>query len=412
MADENVLGDAASGAANGAAAGSIVPGVGTAIGAIGGGLAGIASGIISQIISGPQRQQAYNAINQANNIIQQLGLPASQATPIILDQLRQAGIADPQVLQNVANATNAYANIAPDTSNIQAQQQALQALQQRGNVGLNAEDRASLQQIRNQVGADAEGRRQQILQNMQAMGQGGGGAALAAQLQASQGEANTESQQANAQAATAAQRALQALQASGSLAGDIRNQNYGIASNQAAAQNEMNRFNISNQYNTGVLNNQQQNAAQLYNAQNQQAISNQNVANQNAELLRQKLGQQQDFANQTGLAQLKAGALGNVANMYAGQAANTGQIASGIGSGVGGILGGVGQYINGVNALTAGSSVPLASSGGQVSITPAQIQAFINQYGSGALNSSANPQNTPSQTPEQLANMFNNQGNS
>lgn len=328
------------------AIGNAIPGIGTLIGGVGGGLVNVIGGIIGSIFGNEDRQKAYDALNKANDMIQALGLPPSQATPIILQQFQQAGIYDPKILQQVEHAGNAYANIAPDTANINAQQQALQALQQRGTVGLNAEDRLALQNIRNQVGADAESRRRQILQNMQAMGQGGGGAALAAQLQAAQGESNTESQQANQQAAIAAQRALQAIQSAGSLAGDIRNQNYNVASNRAAAQNEMNRFNIGNQLNVNQANQQAQNQAQLFNLQNQQGISNQNTAQNNAELQRQKLGQQQDFANTTGLAQLKAGSLGNLANTYQGKAANTGQQIGGVAGGIANTLGGIGQYYN------------------------------------------------------------------
>lgn len=339
----------ASGAAAGAAAGSIVPGIGTAIGAVGGGLINTIGGIIGAIAGGADRTAAQAALNQANQLIQQLNLPPSQATPVILQAFQNAGIVDPKVLQQVQQAGTAYANIAPDTANINAQQQALQALQQRGTVGLNAEDRANLQQIRNQVGADAEGQRKQILQNMQAMGQGGGGAALAAQLNAAQSSANTESQQANAQGATASARALQAIQSAGSLSGDIRNQDYSIASNKAAAQDQMNRFNVGNTLAVNQANQTAQNAAQYYNQANAQNIGNQNTQQANNELYRQIAGQQTDFANQVGLAQAKAGALTGQAANYNQQAQNIGSQISGAAGGLATTAGGIGQYINNSN---------------------------------------------------------------
>jgi len=320
--------------------------IGTLIGAAGGGLINTIGGILGGILGNQDRQNALDALTKANELIQALNLPESQALPIIMAQFQQAGIYDPKILQQVEQAASSFSNIAPDTANIEAQQQALQALQERGTVGLNAEDRLAMQNIRNQVGADAEARRRSILQNMQAMGQGGGGAALAAQLQAAQASSNTESQQANQQAAIASQRALQAIQSAGNMAGDIRNQNFNVASSRAQAEDQMNRFNVGNQMAVNQANQQAQNAAQLFNVQNQQNISNQNVGQTNQELLRQRQGQQQDFANQYNLAQAKAGGLSNIANAYQDKAANTGSQIAGVSGGLAGVAGGIGQYYN------------------------------------------------------------------
>jgi hypothetical protein len=336
----------ASGAGAGAALGTVIPGVGNLIGGVGGGLIGVVGGIIGAIAGGQDRQKAFDALAKANDLVQELGLPPSQATPIILEQFKQAGIYDPKLLQQVEQVGTDFSKIAPDTSNINAQQEALKALQERGVVGLNAEDRLALQQIRNQVGADAEAKRRQILQNMQQMGQGGGGAALAAQLQAAQASANNESLQANQQAAIASQRALQAIQGAGNLSGDIRNQNFNVASQKASAQDQMNRFNVGNQMSVNQQNQQAENAGQLFNIQNAQGISNQNVSQTNNELLRQRSGQQQDFANKVNLTNVKADGLKNIANAYMDKAAATGQQIAGVSGGLANVAGGIGQYYN------------------------------------------------------------------
>ena len=308
-----------------------------------GGIISAVGGIVGGIAGGAQRASAYQALTNATNIINKLQLPPDQAIPIILDQFKQAGVYTPELEQAVNNGVNALQNVQLNQPALQAQQQALQQLQQRGNVGLTAEDRVAVNQIRNQASADAQSRQAQILQNMQQMGQGGGGASLAAQLSNAQNASNMEANQSNQTAATAANRALQAIQASAGQANQLQGQATNLATQKAQAQNEMSRFNIQNQMAQNLNNANIANQAQQYNVQNQQNISNANTSQQNAEYLRQKQGQQQDFANQVGLAQLQSQAQNNLANMYLGQAANTGQMVSGVASGIGGGLAAYGQ---------------------------------------------------------------------
>lgn len=325
--------------------------IGTAAALAGSAIAGIGSSIVGNIAAAGDREKARQALIKANDMIEKLGLPPSQATPIILEQFKQAGIYTPENIAAVEKGVNAYNAVQEDPSLRNAQIKALQQLQDRSVVGLTAEDRVAMTELRNRAGADAEARRQQILQNFRQMGQGGGGASLAAQLQAQQASSNEASAAADRQAAVAAQRALQALTQSGSLAGDIRNTDFSQASQRAQAENEMNRFNIGNQMNVNQANVNARNQANLYNIQRQQNVSDRNVGMSNEELLRQRQGQQQDFQNKFNLTQAQANAQTNLGNVYNNQAAQTGQLFSNIGAGLSGALSAAGQYSANQSAL-------------------------------------------------------------
>jgi hypothetical protein len=216
-----------------------------------------------------------------------------------------------------------------------AQKQALIQMQQRAKVGLSAEDRAALNQVRTQTAQDAKAKEAQILQEMQSRGQGGGGAELIARLQAGQSGADRASTASDAIMAQAQERALSALGQSAQQAGSMRSQDLDVAKTKAEALDERNRFLAQNSIsrqgrNVGALN-----EAQQQNLANAQSIKNQNVTAANQELQRQVQAQQQTYADKlkyaagiTGQQQAAANYYGDTANAKAAQ-----QVAMGKGVG-------------------------------------------------------------------------------
>lgn len=180
-----------------------------------------------------------------------------------------------------------YGKISEDPRLRDAQMQALQGLQdiyRQG--GLTAEDKARQAMINQQAAQQERGQREAILQNMQARGIGGSGAELAANLAAQQSGANQRAMGGLQTAANAENRALQALLQGGQLGGQIRGQEYGMASDKARAQDIINQFNVANA-----------NQAAMQNWQNRQNIQNMNTGGRNQSFQYNQQNQQQSYIN-------------------------------------------------------------------------------------------------------------------
>lgn len=325
MSIQGAIGSAASGAGLGT---SILPGIGTAVGGILGGIAGLFG-------SSGDRDKADEAMRNAFNEINQLGLPPDQSKEIFVKHLQAAGVYNPKVEQALDAGVSKLSQVQEDSSLKDAQMQALKNIQQRAKVGLTAEDKLALAKVQQQAARDSEAKRQQIIQNMQMRGQAGGGAELAAQLAAQQAGAEGQAEQGNRVAAQASQNALQAMGMSGQLGSQIRQQDFGINAQKAQAADEMNRFNVSNQIGQQARNVAAQNQGQQMNLANAQRISDTNVNLDNAEQQRQLQAQRNYWEDLKSRATMRANAYKAKADDASGQAAQKQQGWQNIGSGVG-----------------------------------------------------------------------------
>lgn len=193
-------------------------------------------------------QQAFGTIDGINSenyqngaIDQVLGLNAPTLTPVQAEQQQASGMAGVQA----------------DPAARAAQQQALASLMQSGTDGYGIEDRAATNNALAETNANAAGRAGALQNQMQARGMGGSGFALAAQLANNQNAAQTSSLAGMNAAAGSRQRALQAMQAGGSLASNIRGQSFDEGAKKAAAQDDINARNAAmrqqaNLYNSGL----------------------------------------------------------------------------------------------------------------------------------------------------------------
>lgn len=270
----------------------------------GGLLAG--AGIVSNIIGGiagnaagaGDRGKAHDAMILAMDELTRIGHPPDEAKAIVYQQFKQAGLLTPELEQSIEQKSSEMGGVTGNKQATDVQMQALKSLQQRGQAGLTPEDRAALNQVRNQIASDTEGKRQQILQNFAARGQGGSGAELIAALQGSQSGANAESQAGDRLAAMASQNALQAIGQAGTLGGQIEQQQFGEKSEKAKAQDIINAFNTQNQVGRQARNVGTQNQAQQYNLGTAQNLSNANVQQANQEALRQRQAERQQWLDE------------------------------------------------------------------------------------------------------------------
>jgi hypothetical protein len=305
----------------------------------------IVGGLVGNVMSQGDRSAQKKAMKQALAELESVGLPPDLSKEIIYQQFQQAGVLTPQLEEDLSDsfAESEVSKIQEDPELRKAQVEALTSMQRRAKVGLSAEDRAALNQVRTEVQRDAEAKRQQVLQQMQARGMGGSGAALVAQLQAGQDAQNLASQQSDTQMAQAQQRALQALGQSSGMASDIRGQDFGVSQAKASAIDERNRFLQQNsiarqQRNVGALN-----EAQFQNLREQQRIADANIQQSNQEKLRQVAEQGSLYDRTLGYKQAKAAALTGQAQYHGQQAANTAQSFGQMGAGVGTAAGAIGS---------------------------------------------------------------------
>ena len=308
----------------------------------------IIGGLVGNLMAQKDKAAQKKLMKQALQELEKVGYPPDLSKEIIYQQFSQSGILTPQLEEDLNStiAESAMANLTEDSSLRDAQTTALAQLQNRGKVGLSAEDRASLNQVRSEVQRDAQAKQAQILQQMQARGMGGSGAELIAQLQAGQSGADRASTESDTLMAQAQQRALQAINSSADVASGVRNQDLAANTARASAVDERNKFLLQNsiarqQNNTSALN-----QAQQYNLQEQQRIADANVQQANAEKLRQVAEQGSLYDRSLGYAGAKAGALTGQANYAGQQAANTANSYSQMGSAIGSAAGSYGQLQN------------------------------------------------------------------
>lgn len=256
-----------------------------------------------------------------------------------LEQLVNQGTISPEEAQTIFLEKSKMNDVNLDPSLKQAQIDALSQLQNIGSMGgLTAQDRAKLGDIKSQEDAQNKGKREAILQNARARGVGGSGLELAAQLQGQQDSASRQSQRDMDVAALAEQRALDAIMQSGSLAGNISNQQFGQQAQIAGANDAISKFNAANQQQQINQNVAARNDAAARNLAAKQVLANQNTELRNQQQQYNKGLKQQDFENLLNVNKARAGIAQSNANAQgANSAAKANATNNTIGTGLGAI---------------------------------------------------------------------------
>ena len=237
-----------------------------------------------------------------------LNIPDPAEQKVVLQRYQQTGQLDPRLQKAIAQGKSSYDSITTDAGLKGAQNNALQQLEDIGSSGgLRLQDKAALQDALMKSQTSERNNRLGVAAEMARRGLSGSGFDVAARLQ---GQQTAQDQLANASLKTASDaqdRALQAIEGSGQLASQYRNQDYQQASQKAAAEDAINKFNTQNLRDVNAQNTGAENYAQQYNLAQQQRISDQNTQMANAEQMYNKGLIQQNYENQV---QRLAGATG------------------------------------------------------------------------------------------------------
>lgn len=228
-----------------------------------------------------------------------LQTPNMQDLQLQLEEMVLQGTLSPEQAQTIMLDPSAMGGITLDPALKQAQMDALLGLQDISESGgMTSMDRANMSRISNEEDAKARGAREAIMQNMQARGMGGSGMEILSQFQNAQESAARRSARDTEVAGMAQQRALEALMQGGSMAGNIRNQDFSEQAQKAQAQDAISRFNAQNRQAQENLNVGARNDAREKNLNAAQTLSNTNTGIRNQQQTHNKGLYQQQFENE------------------------------------------------------------------------------------------------------------------
>jgi hypothetical protein len=277
---------------------------------------GLLGGIAGNMAASKDRGHAQALLDQAIAAYNNVNVPTNLADLINYQQYQNAGQLTPQQEQTISTGPSQQGAVKADPKMLAAQMQALDAMKGLSQTGMSSTDRARLNQIQQQMATQAEGQKQQVMQNFAQRGEGGSGNELLAQLQAGQNASNQANQQGLQVAGQAQQAAQAALGQYANQAGGLEQQQFGQQSQSAQANDLNTRFNVQAQQAQQARNVAAKNAAQQYNLQNQQNIGNANTNLGNTALNNQRAGEQQTYADQMQKAAGISGANFTGANAY------------------------------------------------------------------------------------------------
>jgi hypothetical protein len=266
-------------------------------------------------------------------------IPNPEDQKLVFKQLTSAGVLDPRLEQVFTQAPSAMNQVRADPLTQTAQLNALRSLQDRGfDGGLSLQDQAMIQDAQTQNQNQARGNSAAIMQNLAQRGASNSGFGVAAQLSNAQNAANQNASSGLNIAAAAQQRALDAIQGAGTMAGSMQAADLGQKNAVAKSNDIINNFNVQNaqgaqQRNIGYLN-----AAQAGNLSNAQRIGDANVGLYNDQDKYNKELLQQQFNNKTTQVQGANNAANGQAAAALQQGQNLGNFATNTANMVGGAL--------------------------------------------------------------------------
>lgn len=297
-------------------------------------VAGVAS-LVGSSQASSQAKKARKAQEAALSQFAGIEIPDIKDQQVFYDQLVSAGLMTPELETALSLGPSAMEGVSTDPRLKSAQMNALAQLGGIAETGMSPADQAAFELAHRGAAQENQAMQGQILQNMQARGQGGSGAELIARLTGSQNAADSM-QAAQLEQAKAQQAArMQALNQVGSMATNIQGQDFSQASKIAEAKDLINKYNTMNSQSVANQNIAAKNAATLANLQNQQNIMNQNTGIRNTQQQQNKSLIQQQYENQLNKARGTSGQLQNLATSAQNQAANTAAMYGQIGQGVG-----------------------------------------------------------------------------
>lgn len=318
------------------------------VGAIGLGVSALASGAagVAGALANASAQDRAKFLQQEG--VQQwldINVPDPAQQKLALQNFVQAGKLSPQLTTALQQHDSEFKKMAADPALKNSRLKALSSLENQAYGGEQVQDTAAREKAMIDAGAVNKGHQGAIVSDFQRRGQGGTGLELQARLDAQQADQDRLANNSLDIESQRRQRALQAAQGAGSLAGDIQNQNWQQQSDVAKAQDAINLFNTQNSQNALNKNVDINNQAQQYNLTNAQDIANKNTGVANTQETANKALLQQQFQNQAAKAAGVSGQYGQQAQQAIASGQNAAQMWGNIAGGIGQVGGGITQQL-------------------------------------------------------------------
>lgn len=293
----------------------------------------LAGGISSYIGGRQANKQAKAAQAEATRIYNErmahlnaIGIPSIEAQKIILQDPELAGILAPQLESQAEQLDSQLAGIEVDPRLKRAQMDALSSIQER-TTGLTPEDIIQIQNTRRDIAGDMRAQDANIVQNLEQRGLGGAGIEVAMRQAGGQRAQSQASDEADRLAQMQYNAKMGALQQAGSMAGQLRGQEFGEKQTTASAADAIAQFNLANRMGVSGRNIDRANQAQAGNLAQKQRLADIRAGNANQAEIHNKGLIQQDFLNKMNKEGVRAGVSTDQANLAlqtgANQAANT-----------------------------------------------------------------------------------------
>lgn len=326
---------------------------------------GIGGGIASLAGKGgsSQRSDADRLMREAYEGVKSVELPSIESLQITPDEIefyQQTGKLTPRLETAIAQDPSLMQKIQANPELVKAQLGALTALQQVGEEGgLTVADRAKLFEAQRAGGRQAAADREAILQRFRERGLGGSQAQLMSDLMASDAAAERGAQAGFDVGKEALNRALSAILQSGTLASQLRTQEFGEQEAKAKAQDYINMLNTQNLRAVQERNTAAQNVAAAANLAEQQRIAEQNVGLQNRLVEAQKNLLREDYARRLEKEKLASDAARGFAGYQSQRAAQEDVAGIKKGEAIGGLIGlipraGAAMYTGGLSEAGSG----------------------------------------------------------
>lgn len=301
---------------------------------IGAGALGIAGLLTGGDLTGSgARGQALQSYQDVVNMIMATGNPDLVALIPQLQKAVVAGQVTPVQVFAQLQANNAFDNVQSNPNLTQDQMDVLNQYKDiANNGGMTAVDRANVQNSINQENQAEAGQRTADLQSAQQRGVAGSGLEMLSHDISTQAAANRSAANATNLATAAQTRALNALQNSGTLAGNMQAAQLSQANAKATAQNAINNYNTGVQNTVAQNNANAANAAQAANVNNAQAVANKNTDISNTQSMLPLTETEQQYQDLLNKNKAAASALSGVAGQQNAQANANANTTSGIAS--------------------------------------------------------------------------------
>lgn len=273
-----------------------------------------AAAVVGSLISAAQNEKdskrQQQLLDRARDEFAKIETPEQKE--LFFEELKNQGVYSPELEQIFTAPQTKMVDIAVDPKLKQAQMDALASLREIGTSGLTTQDRLDIERSRQEQGAIANRQAANIMEGLTRRGMADSGLNAVLQQQNAQAQMNSANNFERDINAQAKQRALQALMQGGTLAGNIRGQEFNEESAKAQAMDAINMFNTRNQQAITGANVDRRNVAQQSNLNNQQRIADANVGIRNQQQQLNAGAGQRQFENEMA----RASGMNSTTNSY------------------------------------------------------------------------------------------------